>query len=162
MKVKLNLLEGVKAPKYAKKGDAGFDFVAHSFKMLNGEDKYTHNLYEILENDYVHIQPLDRLLVGTGVFAEIPQGTEIQVRPRSGLAVKQGLSVLNSPGTIDSNYRGEIGVILVNLSPTHITIRKGDRIAQGVLSKCEEAEFEITTELSKTSRGSEGFGSTGK
>ena len=102
-----------------------------------------------------------RTLVPTGIFFEIPEGYEIQVRPRSGLALKSGISVLNTPGTIDSDYRGELGIILINLSDEDFTIHDGDRIAQIVLSKVERIGFELIDELSDTERSSGGFGSTG-
>lgn len=110
----------------------------------------------------IHLQPLERKLVKTGMYIELPLGYEAQVRPRSGLAYKNGITVLNSPGTIDADYRGEIGVILVNLSNEAFTIENGDRIAQLVFAKHEQATFVEVNELSTTSRGEGGFGSTGK
>ena len=107
------------------------------------------------------LKPLERSIVGTGLFIELPIGYEAQVRPRSGLAAKKGITVLNAPGTIDADYRGEIGVILVNLSSEEFTINNGERIAQLVIAKHERAEWEIVDELSETSRGEGGFGSTG-
>ncbi|MFC0603376.1 dUTP diphosphatase [Winogradskyella pulchriflava] len=107
------------------------------------------------------LKPLERTIVGTGLFIELPIGTEAQVRPRSGLAAKKGITVLNAPGTIDADYRGEIGVILVNLSNEDFTINNGERIAQLVIAKHERAEWEETEELSSTDRGEGGFGSTG-
>jgi len=107
------------------------------------------------------IKPLERAIVKTGLFIELPVGYEAQVRPRSGLAVKKGITVLNSPGTIDADYRGEIGVILVNLSNEDFTIENGERIAQLVIAKHERAVFEEVTVLSETDRGEGGFGSTG-
>ena len=107
------------------------------------------------------LKPLERSVVGTGLFIELPIGYEAQVRPRSGLAAKKGISVLNAPGTIDADYRGEIGVILVNLSNEDFTIENGERIAQLVISKHERAEWVKVNELSETSRGAGGFGSTG-
>lgn len=107
------------------------------------------------------LKPLERTIVGTGLFIELPIGTEAQVRPRSGLAAKKGITVLNAPGTIDADYRGEIGVILVNLSNEDFTINNGERIAQLVIAKHERAEWEVTEELSLTDRGEGGFGSTG-
>ena len=108
------------------------------------------------------LKPLERSIVGTGLFIELPFGFEAQVRPRSGLAAKKGITVLNSPGTIDADYRGEIGVILVNLSNDDFEIVNGERIAQLVIAKHERAEWFQVTELSETSRGEGGFGSTGK
>jgi len=107
------------------------------------------------------LKPLERSIVGTGLFVELPIGIEAQVRPRSGLAAKKGITVLNAPGTIDADYRGEIGVILVNLSNEDFTIQNGERIAQLVIAKHERAEWEVAQELSETERGEGGFGSTG-
>ena len=107
------------------------------------------------------LKPLERSIVGTGLFIELPVGYEAQVRPRSGLAAKKGITVLNSPGTIDADYRGEIGVILVNLSNDDFEIVNGERIAQLVIAKHERAEWQQVIELSETSRGEGGFGSTG-
>jgi len=108
------------------------------------------------------LNPFDRVLVTTGLFMEIPIGYEAQIRPRSGLAIKSGITVLNSPGTIDSDYRGEIKVILVNLSNDSFTIKNGDRICQMIISKHEMARFNLVEELNETSRGIGGFGHTGK
>jgi dUTP pyrophosphatase len=107
------------------------------------------------------LKPLERTVVGTGLFIELPVGCEAQVRPRSGLAAKKGITVLNAPGTIDADYRGEIGVILVNLSKEDFEIQNGERIAQLVIAKHERVEWEETKELSETDRGEGGFGSTG-
>lgn len=107
------------------------------------------------------LKSLERTIVKTGLFIELPIGYEAQVRPRSGLAAKKGITVLNSPGTIDADYRGEIGVILVNLSKDDFIIENGERIAQLILAKHERAEWLEVTELSETSRGAGGFGSTG-
>ncbi|WP_010521304.1 dUTP diphosphatase [Aquimarina agarivorans] len=109
----------------------------------------------------IKLAPLERVIVKTGLFMALPAGYEAQVRPRSGLAAKKGITVLNAPGTIDADYRGEIGVILVNLSNEDFTIEHGDRIAQIVISKYERVDWNVVEELSKTSRGSGGFGSTG-
>ena len=107
------------------------------------------------------LKPLERTIVKTGIFIELPIGFEAQVRPRSGLAAKKGITVLNSPGTIDADYRGEIGIILVNLSNEDFTIENGERIAQMIISKHERAVFIEAEELSETERGAGGFGSTG-
>lgn len=107
------------------------------------------------------LQPLERAIVKTGLFIELPVGIEAQVRPRSGLAAKNGITVLNAPGTIDADYRGEVGVILVNLSNVPFTIENGERIAQLIIAKHERAEWELVSELSATLRGEGGFGSTG-
>lgn len=107
------------------------------------------------------LKPFERKLVNTGLYAQLEKGYEIQVRPRSGLALKKGITVLNSPGTIDADYRGEIGVVLINLSNDDFTINSGDRIAQLVVSKHEQPNLEQTDSLDSTSRGEKGFGSTG-
>ena len=107
------------------------------------------------------LKPLERALVKTGLFMEIPAGYECQVRPRSGLAFKKGITVLNAPGTIDADYRGEVGVILINLSNEDFKIEDGERIAQLVFAKVEQAEWEKVEILTETERGSGGFGSTG-
>ncbi len=104
---------------------------------------------------------LERRLVPTGLFIELLPGTEAQIRPRSGLAYKQGLTVLNSPGTIDADYRGEIKVLLINLSPAPVTIENGERIAQMVIAKHEQVEWSLVTELEESERGAGGFGHTG-
>jgi len=107
------------------------------------------------------LRPLERKLIPTGLFLEIPEGFECQVRPRSGLALKSGISVLNSPGTIDADYRGEVGVILINLSNEDFTVKNGDRVAQLVFARFEQAVWEESDELTESSRGAGGFGSTG-
>jgi len=112
-------------------------------------------------SEAIALKPLERTLVKTGLFMEIPEGYECQVRPRSGLALKKGISVLNSPGTIDADYRGEVGVILINLSNETFTIENGERIAQLVFAKVEQAAWEKVEALTETDRGAGGFGSTG-
>jgi dUTP pyrophosphatase len=109
----------------------------------------------------ITLKPLDRAIIKTGLFIELPIGYEAQVRPRSGLAAKKGITVLNSPGTVDADYRGEIGVILVNLSHENFVVENGERIAQLIIAKHERAEWISVQELSETSRGEGGFGSTG-
>jgi dUTP pyrophosphatase len=109
----------------------------------------------------ITLQPLGRAIIKTGLFVELPIGYEAQVRPRSGLAAKKGITVLNSPGTIDADYRGEIGVILVNLSSQDFMVENGERIAQLVIAKHERTEWTLVEELSETKRGEGGFGSTG-
>ena len=109
----------------------------------------------------VILEPMARALIPTGIYIELPVGLEAQVRPRSGLALKKGITVLNTPGTIDADYRGEIGVILVNLSTETFTVENGERIAQMVIARHEQIEWEEVDSLSDTSRGSGGFGSTG-
>ena len=130
-------------PEYATEGSAGADLRAY------------------LPDGPVTLMPGERRLVPTGLFFEIPEGYEVQVRPRSGLAAKNGVTVLNSPGTIDSDYRGEIKVILINLGNADFTINSGDRIAQMIVAPVTQASFTITESLSDTERGSGGFGSTG-
>lgn len=108
------------------------------------------------------MKSLERVLIPTGIRVAIPDGYEIQVRPRSGLALKHGISVLNTPGTVDSDYRGELKIILVNLSKDDYVIQANERIAQMVLNKVEQIEFELVDELEETERGAGGFGHTGK
>lgn len=129
-------------PTYETEGAAGMDLKAN------------------IENA-ITLKPLERAIVKTGLFIALPQGFEAQVRPRSGLAAKKGITVLNSPGTIDADYRGEIGVILVNLSNEDFVINDGERIAQLVIAKHERIQWNEVEILSETQRGSGGFGSTG-
>jgi dUTP pyrophosphatase len=110
----------------------------------------------------VSLKPLERAMIPTGLFIELPEGFEAQIRPRSGLAAKKGITVLNSPGTVDADYRGEIRVILVNLSNEVFVIENGERIAQMVVAKHERVQWEEAVELEETIRGAGGFGSTGK
>lgn len=114
-----------------------------------------------LENP-ITLKPLERILVPTGLFIELPQGYEAQVRPRSGLALKKGITVLNTPGTIDADYRGEIGVILINLSQDEFVIENGERICQMVVAAHETVEWNLVEELEESERGAGGFGHTGK
>lgn len=130
-------------PKYETKNSAGMDIRA------------------FLTSPII-LKPLERKLIKTGLFVELPNGYEAQVRPRSGLSLKKGITILNSPGTIDADYRGEIGIILINLSNNNFEINDGDRIAQLVISKYERISWVEVDSLSETSRGSDGFGSTGK
>jgi len=113
-------------------------------------------------SDKIVIYPMERKLIPTGLFIALPQGYEAQIRPRSGLAIKYGITVLNSPGTIDSDYRGEIGIVLINLSNERFVVNSGDRIAQMVISKHEQIKWEVLESLPKSNRGKKGFGSTGK
>lgn len=110
----------------------------------------------------ITLKPMQRTLVPTGLFMEIPEGYEGQVRPRSGLAIKNGITVLNTPGTIDADYRGEVKIILINLSDTDFVINSGERVAQIVFAKCEQMEVLSVETLSETKRGAGGFGHTGK
>lgn len=146
MKVKVINKSGFDLPKYETENSAGMDLRAC---FSNGENG------EIIERG-------ERLLIKTGIFLEVPKGYEVQIRPRSGLAFKFGVTVLNSPGTIDADYRGEIGVILINHGEVPFIVNHGDRIAQMVLAKCEQAEWDEVDSLEETKRGKEGFGSTGK
>ena len=114
-----------------------------------------------IEED-IEIKPLERKLIGTGLYIEIPEGYEAQIRPRSGLAAKSGITVLNSPGTIDADYRGEIKVCLVNLSNETYIIKSGDRIAQMIFARYEKVQFVLSENLSETPRGEGGYGHTGK
>ena len=118
------------------------------------------DIYAAVENE-VTINPGDRALIPTGFKMALPVGYEAQVRPRSGLAIKNGISVLNTPGTIDEDYRGEVGVILINLGKEAFKIKRGDRVAQMVINKVEQADIEVVTDLSETSRSTGGFGHTG-
>ena len=108
------------------------------------------------------IKPLDRKLIPTGLHIALPEGYEAQIRPRSGLVIKNGITIINTPGTIDPDYRGDVGVILVNISNEDFVVQPGDRIAQMVINKFEQAEFEVVEELDETERGSGGFGSSGR
>lgn len=130
-------------PEYATEQSAGLDLRA--------------NIEEPIQ-----LQPMERVLVPTGLFMALPAGTEAQVRPRSGLAVKKGITVLNSPGTIDADYRGEVKVIVINLSGEVQSIEPSERIAQMVLAKYEQIEWEAVESLDETARGAGGFGSTGR
>lgn len=141
-KIKIINKSEFELPEYQTKGSAGMDVRAN-----------------ISEN--IRLAPMERALIPTGLFIEIPDGYEIQVRPRSGLAIKKGITVLNSPGTIDSDYRGEINVILVNLSSEFQIIAPGERVAQLILAKVEKIKWKISEELTYTDRGDGGFGSTG-
>ena len=119
------------------------------------------DLRAFIDADVV-LKPFERKLISTGLYIELPDGYEAQIRPRSGLAIKSGITVLNSPGTIDADYRGEIKVILINLSNQDFTIKSGERICQMVIAKHEKAEFIEVEEISETERGAGGFGHTGK
>lgn len=143
MKVKIVNKSENSLPEYATVSSAGMDLRAW-----------------LVES--VAIKPLERKLIPTGISIEIPEGYEGQVRPRSGFALKSGVTVLNSPGTIDADYRGEVGVILINLSDSEVIINNGDRIAQLVVSKHERVEWELTNTLLESKRGEGGFGHTGK
>ena len=129
-------------PKYATIGSSGMDLRAFI-------------------QEPIEMEPMQRVMVPTGLFIELPENTEAQVRPRSGLAIKQGITCLNSPGTVDSDYRGEIKVVLINLSGEVQAIQPGDRIAQMVIQQVEKIEWMLVDEINNTNRGAGGFGSTG-
>lgn len=141
MKIKLVNKSNNPIPKYMSKGAAGFD---------------------IASNDNVRLHPNNHQVIHTGLFFEIPEGYELQIRPRSGFANKNLVIIPNSPATIDSDYRGELMIGLLNLSDNSVNINSGDRIAQGIINKIEQVEFENVEQLSKTERGDKGFNSTGK
>lgn len=130
-------------PSYATEGSSGMDIRA--------------NLQQVVE-----LKPLERALIPTGLFIELPQGYEAQIRPRSGLAIKQGITCLNTPGTIDADYRGEIKIILINLSNEIQSVMNGERIAQMVIQKVEQIDWQLSVEIEDTIRSAGGFGSTGK
>lgn len=145
MKTKINIINTSNnpLPSYATEQSAGLD------------------LYAFIENQ-ITLKPLERMLVATGLFIELPEGYEAQIRPRSGLAYKHGITVLNSPGTIDADYRGEIKVLLINLSNDNFLINNGDRIAQMVIAKHESVSLIDVQDINTTDRADGGFGSTGK
>ena len=136
------LKEGALLPKYQTSGSAGADLHAYLAEPIT-------------------LNPMERKLIPTGLFVELPVGYELQVRPRSGLALKYGITVLNTPGTVDSDYRGELCVLLVNLGSEPFTVQNGDRIAQAVVAQVVQVSFVQTDALSKTGRGTGGYGSTG-
>ncbi len=142
MKIQIINKSNHKLPSYETIASAGMDLHANILEPIT-------------------LKPLERAIIKTGLFIALPVGTEAQVRPRSGLAAKKGITVLNAPGTIDADYRGEIGVILVNVSNTNFVINNGERIAQLIIAKHERAEWEEVKVLNETKRGTGGFGSTG-
>jgi len=142
MKIKIVNKSNNKLPEYSTEQSAGVDLRAYIIKKIN-------------------LKPLERTLVPTGLFIELPDGYEAQIRPRSGMAIKKGITVLNTPGTIDADYRGEIMVVLINLSNENVDINNGDRICQMVINRHEKARFEEVIELNETKRGKGGFGHTG-
>lgn len=133
----------------------------HDLPQYQTEHAAALDLTANLEKPIV-LKPLERALIVTGIFIELASGYEAQIRPRSGLALKYGLSVLNAPGTIDADYRGELGVILINLSNEEFVVNDGERIAQMIVAKHEKVEWQEVSELSETARGEGGFGHTGK
>lgn len=159
LKVKLKH-RNVKLPVYGSTNSAGIDLIADSFISKYDSNEEERKL-DSLNLDCLHLYPNERVLIGTGLYMEIPVGYELQIRSRSGNAFKKGLIVLNQPGTIDSDYRGEIGVIIINKSNNKQTVYVGDKIAQAVLAKHERADFTIVDYLEETERGDGGFGHTG-
>ncbi len=142
MEVFVKLSPDALLPEYKTNGAAGAD------------------LHAYIEED-IKLHPMERRLIPTGVFVELSEGYELQVRPRSGLALKHGITVLNTPGTVDSDYRGELQVLLINLGNEDFVVKNGDRIAQAVVTKVSRAVFTVSSSLSSTERGSSGYGSTG-
>ena len=143
MKIKVINKSTNALPSYETMASAGMDLRAHLDQAIT-------------------LKPMERRLIPTGLSMELPAGYEAQIRPRSGLALKNGITLLNAPGTIDADYRGDIGIILVNLSTEDFTVQPGDRIAQMVIAKYEQIQWEQVEDLSETKRGAGGFGSTGK
>ena len=143
MEIKIVNISDNPIPEYATEGSSGLDLRAWL-------------------PESVRLNPMERKMIPTGLFLEIPEGYEVQVRPRSGMAIKHGITCLNSPGTVDSDYRGEIKIILINLSAEPHTINSGDRIAQMIVSKVEKALLKNVDQLQSTKRGDGGFGHTGK
>jgi dUTP pyrophosphatase len=137
-----NFDNAISLPKYATDGSAGMD------------------IYAMVENDMI-LKPMETSLIPTGFSIELPMGFEAQIRPRSGLAIKNSIGILNSPGTIDSDYRGEVMIIMTNFGKADFIIKKGDRIAQMIIAKYERISWEETDELLETNRGAGGFGHTG-
>ncbi|HOK25229.1 MAG TPA: dUTP diphosphatase [Bacteroidales bacterium] len=142
MKVKIVNKSANKLPEYATSFSAGMDLRA------------------FLEKDIV-LKPMERFVVPTGIYIELPEGYEAQIRPRSGMAAERGITVLNTPGTVDADYRGEVKVILINLSDKDVIIKNGERIAQMVISRFEKVEWELTDKLNESTRNKGGFGHTG-
>ena len=176
MNINIKVKPGAKLPEYATEGSSGFDLVANSFiryypqgrkEPLEG-DVLTFVNFKEGETDPDKATPRtelrllhgERILIGTGIKVEIPSGFEMQVRPRSGMALKQGLTVINTPGTVDSDYRGEVGVIIINNGVYDTNIKLGDKIAQGVICAVERANWQVINVVTETSRGEGGYGST--
>jgi len=154
-------------PQYATEGSAGMDLKAY---LTDETTQYIANTYnfeigaytnEDRHTPFIVLPPNARILIPTGLYIELPKGFEAQIRPRSGLALKNGISIVNSPGTVDSDFRGEIGVILINHGTEPFTIKNGDRICQIIISKYEQIVWELVNELGETARAEGGFGHTG-
>lgn len=163
MKVQVKKIFGdTKLPEYATEGSAGFDLIADNFKSLYPYHIPCDEKGIPIDNaeEYIDLSPGSRILIGTGIAVKLPEGFEMQVRPRSGLALKYGISVLNSPGTIDEDYTGEIGVILINHGCLPFRIKLGDKIAQGIVSSYCKIEWNEVNNLENTKRGNGGYGHT--
>lgn len=164
MNIEIKVDEGVEVPKYATPGSAGFDLKVNKvLKLFKGnkeidlDDKFKHSL----ANGYLFLRAGERVLLGTGIKVAVPEGYELQIRSRSGTSLKRGLVVTNSPGTIDSDYRNEIGIIITNTTPFLSKIEIGESIAQGVICPIIKADFDLVLSLNETERKG-GFGSTNK
>ena len=149
--------EDVVLPKYESECASGMDLRAWKFSWPENLKK-THDFQE----EGVLLDPMERILIKTGLHIEFPPNIEAQIRPRSGLALKHGISIVNAPATIDEDYRGDVGVVLINMSDVQFTIKKGDRIAQMVFQKVEKFNLNVVDELTDTLRGEKGYGSSGK
>jgi dUTP pyrophosphatase len=158
------VIPDVELPEYATKGSAGFDLKAMRIMALyQGTKKVdlSEKMNRSIERGLITLRPGERALFGTGLAFTIPYGYEMQIRDKSGISLKRGLKVFNAPGTIDSDYRGEVGVILYNSTPYLAEIRLGEYVAQGVIAEYKTANFTITEDFQETSRGTGGYGSTG-
>lgn len=159
--------EGVEMPKYQTEGSVGMDVRAHRIlKAFKGDQEISEEKLEKIKDNFekngrIMIRSFERVLIGTGLYPQLPENTELQVRSRSGMSLKKGLVVMNQPGTVDSDYTGEIGVILYNSTPFLIGIEKGERIAQLVANTVDKPIIKEVLEIEETKRGSGGFGSTG-
>lgn len=167
MKINIDIMTepGVEIPKYATEGSSGFDLKANKvLKLFKGSkeidlaegDKFKNSL----EQGHIFLREGERVLLGTGIKVAVPQGYELQIRSRSGSSLKKGLIVANSPGTVDADYRGEVGIIIINTTSFLAKIDLNEAIAQGVICPVEQANFNQTTSLPETARGEGGFGST--
>ena len=166
-KVKIKLAEGVALPKYETEGAAAMDVTFHELKKVYQYDNYTsedwiESVINIRDENEIILKPNMRVLISTGISVKIPDGYYIELVPRSGNALKRGISFTNSIGVIDSDYTGEIGLIIENNTGDMMHLGKGERLGQIILKKKETIEWEIVEELDKTDRGEKGFGSTGK
>lgn len=164
IKIDIKTDEGVDLPLYESEFAAGFDLPVHSFKKLfkgTKEVPLDKKLQKSIEEGYLTLRGFERVLCGTGIYLSVPQEYELQIRSRSGLALKRGLLVANSPGTIDSDYRGEVGIIIINSTPFLNRINIGERLAQGVFNKTQKGLWNKVTKLDETARADGGFGSTG-